>query len=120
MHFLIILRLLKACGRFQKNKTIYNGTIFRFAPRSQTVHSKLRDSTISLDCSAVRTYLDKFFEEDGRIALLFLKKIRYMDFTIYGEPKPRCSVRNSGMDGNFSGWIDCTLTKSMGQGHDGI
>jgi len=63
--------------------------------------------------------LDKFLEEEGRIALLFLKRIRYMDFTIRGEFKPRWSVKSSGMDGNFSGWTNCTLTKSMGEEFDG-
>ena len=65
------------------------------------------------------SYLDRFVEEEGRIALLFLKRIRYMDFTIHGESKPRWSVKSSGMDENFSGWTDCTLTKSIGEWLDG-
>ena len=104
---------------FPKEQDYYNGTIFRFALRRRTANSKLRESTTPLDCTAARSYLDKFLEEEGRIALLFLKRIRYLDFTIRGESKPRWSVKSSGMDGNFSGWTNCTLTKSMGEEFDG-
>lgn len=94
----------------------YHGTIFRFPLRPRGAQSKLGKNLGSLDCKAVQDYLDKFLEDEGRIALVFLKRIQYMDFKIHGEAEPRWSVKSAReqQNGQFSGYIHCTITKCMG------
>jgi sacsin len=104
---------------FSRDLDEYPGTIFRFPLRSRSAQSKLRENFPSLDAQGVRDHLGKFLEEEGRIALLFVRKIQLMDFQIRGElgdALPRWTVEASSVELalNFSRWTYCSMTKWTG------
>jgi sacsin len=103
---------------FSQELDYYKGTIFRFPLRARTAQSKLMENGTPLDAEAVRICLDNFLEQEGRISLLFLRRIRFMDFRVHGDKKPRWSIQSE-KDWFFSGWTKCTITKCMNQKLDG-
>jgi sacsin len=58
----------------------YNGTIFRFALRKEGSQSELLETIINSFSTAKSTFQDAF--ETARLSLLFLKRIRKIDFRI--------------------------------------
>ncbi len=100
---------------YSRDMKYYGGTIFRFPLRPATVHSKLRESKTTLDYEAAQSYMEQFLSE-ARISLLFLKNVRSIDFKIFGDNHTRWSVKSSktGLNGDFSDLIVCTVTKGDG------
>lgn len=105
---------------FSQEADYYKGTIFRFPLRARTTQSKLIETGTPLNAEAVRICLDRFLEQEGRIALLFLRRIRFMDFRIYGDKEPRWSVHSDIEEGFSSGWVNCNITKCMNEKLDGL
>ena len=75
---------------------------------------------IDLDASMVRTRLENYFDE-ARISLLFLRRIRSIDFKVHGKADFEWSISRKdplGEDpGAFLRWPLCSFTKIMALGH---
>ncbi|EPE26292.1 ATPase of HSP90 chaperone/DNA topoisomerase II/histidine kinase [Glarea lozoyensis ATCC 20868] len=69
----------------------YPGTIFRFPLRPSGVESKFRLKNPDLSLLGVKTLLESYFEV-AKVSLLFVRKIKYIDFTIHGNEKCEWSV----------------------------
>ena len=98
----------------------YPGTIFRFPLCPQSALSSLRVLETDINAAKVRELFETYFDE-ARISLLFLKRIRSIDFTVYGRPDPEWSiVKLESSDDDlmsFSGWTKCSITKNVPSGH---
>lgn len=98
----------------------YSGTIFRFPLRTRTTESKLRVQKIDLDADMVRRRLENYFDE-ARISLLFLRRIRSIDFKVHGKIDCEWSIsKQEPLDddaNSFSQCVMCSFTRSMALGH---
>jgi len=97
----------------------YPGTIFRF-PLRNSPSSALRTSKRDLNSGEVRRLMDTYFHE-ARISLLFLRRIKSIDFRIYGDPDSGWSVtRQKPVDEDakaFSELVVCQFTKRVDLGN---
>ena len=69
----------------------YPGTIFRFPLRNAKTASVLRPGKKNLNSGEVLHFLHNYFRE-ARISLLFLRRIKSVSFSVYGNPDDRWSV----------------------------
>ena len=97
----------------------YSGTIFRFPLRTESSKSKLRVSEKGIDADIVRQHFETYFDE-ARISLLFLRRIRSIDFKVHGRANYGWSIdRQELLDDDpdsFSGWAICSFAKIMATG----
>jgi sacsin len=97
----------------------YPGTIFRFPLRGAGTKSLLRTNKKHVDCNKVRRLMDLYFDE-ARISLLFLRRIKSIDFGIYGNSSLEWSItRQPSIDDDavsFSKHIKCSFSRTMESG----
>jgi sacsin len=94
----------------------YPGTIFRFPLRTATTRSSLRTSKSYLDSVEVNRLMETYFNE-ARISLLFLRRIKSIDFSIHGKAASGWSVtRQTSLDEDaksFSELVICQFANNM-------
>jgi sacsin len=94
----------------------YPGTIFRFPLRTATTRSSLRTTQRYLDSVEVNRLMETYFEE-ARISLLFLRRIKSIDFSIHGKADSGWSVtRRAPVDEDaksFSELAICEFVNNM-------
>lgn len=91
----------------------YPGTIFRFPLRKEGTKSIMGKDTKYLDKSDVSKMMESYFNE-ARISLLFLRRIRSIDFSIHGQPKLWSVARSDPVDEDeksFSEAVVCSFSK---------
>ncbi|KAH8668095.1 hypothetical protein BGZ60DRAFT_451451 [Tricladium varicosporioides] len=69
---------------YSEDLDYYPGTIFRFPLRPTGAISKLKLNCPDLNSDVVYRYLDNYFNE-ARISLLFLRRIRSIEFKVWGK-----------------------------------
>jgi sacsin len=92
---------------FDSNQGFYDGTIFRFPLRTNGQGSELLESGICPDeWMTIRLFHGLFNE--ARLALLFLRKIATIDFSVKGDIHVRWRVRRGKWpeEGTFSDWAN--------------
>jgi sacsin len=97
---------------FDSNEGFYDGTIFRFPLRGDGQSSELLESRRCLDASTTPQVFRKTFDE-ARLALLFLRNITTIDFSVKGSIDCEWKVRrgNWPQDGSFSDWANVIVEK---------
>ncbi|RDL30678.1 Uncharacterized protein BP5553_10023 [Venustampulla echinocandica] len=97
----------------------YPGTIFRFPLRTGLTESKLYKGKGYLDDGKACRLMNNYFDE-ARISLLFLRRVKSIDFGIYGKPDSRWSItRLPPLDDDtkaFSELVVCSFVKTMVDG----
>ena len=96
---------------------IYPGTIFRFPLRTSSIESRLILKATELKTSAIYELMYNYFDE-ARVSLLFLRKIRSIDFCDHKGSGNNWSVfREQPLDEDvkmpFSGNVICSISKNM-------
>jgi sacsin len=95
----------------------YHGTIFRFPLRPLESKSELQSGEY-INAKGVRTFMMEYFDE-ARISLLYLKRVRSIEFRIGGNDNSEwCVRRQPPLDENvkFSEWVICSFTRDLGFG----
>jgi sacsin len=94
----------------------YPGTIFRFPLRTAKTKSSLRTSKSYLNSVKVNRLMETYFNE-ARISLLFLRRIKSIDFSIHGKVGSGWSVtRRASIDEDaksFSELVICQFANNM-------
>lgn len=90
---------------FNSDQDSYNGTIFRFPLRKEGQGSELLESRTPPDVSTTIGIFHKCFDE-ARLALLFLRNLETIDFSIKGgvDFEWRVGRQNWPQSGAFSDW----------------
>ncbi|TVY68700.1 Sacsin [Lachnellula suecica] len=100
---------------YESKLDYYPGTIFRFPLRGAKTTSLLRTSKTDLHTAEVRRLMDAYFDE-ARISLLFLRRIKSIDFHVQGQPDSGWSVtRRAPLDEDaksFSELVICSFVKN--------
>ncbi|TVY34994.1 Sacsin [Lachnellula subtilissima] len=118
-------KLREACGDqlapfqdlwgYDRSQDNYPGTIFRFPLRAGKVKSILKPNSKDLNISEVRRLMSNYFDE-ARVSLLFLRRIKSIDFKIQGDPDSGWSVtRLAPVDEDaksFSELVTCKFVKN--------
>lgn len=100
---------------FDSNRGFYNGTIFRFPLRSTGQSSELLESRTCPDAQmTVRLFREVF--DEARLALLFLRKIAMIDFSVKGNIDFEWRVRRGKWpaEGTFSDWANVIAEQRNG------
>jgi sacsin len=102
---------------FDSNQGFYNGTIFRFPLRIIGQGSELLESGICPDEWMTIGLFNELFNE-ARLALLFLRKIATIDFSVKGDIGVRWRVRRGKWpeEGTFSDWANVVAEQRSGPG----
>ncbi|TVY36879.1 Sacsin [Lachnellula occidentalis] len=122
---LALSKLREACGDqlapfqdlwgYDQSQDSYPGTIFRFPLRAVKAKSVLRTNSKELNIAEVRRLMNNYFDE-ARVSLLFLRRIKSVDFSIQGDPDSGWSVtRLASVDEDaksFSEPVTCRFTKN--------
>ena len=75
---------------FKDGTESYDGTIFRL-PFRESSQTTLKEIPEVVNFSTTEKLLEEYYE-DARMALLFLRNVELIDFTVRGEASPRWSV----------------------------
>lgn len=84
-----LLPFHEICG-YLKDMDYYNGTLFRFCFR-QSMPTELIESFTLIDARAAERLLMSY-REDANLAVLFLRHVRLIEFSVRGENRSRWNV----------------------------
>ena len=85
------LTIFEGLHGFNKDLYHYEGTIFRFALRTDKAKTGLRDSTCNISIQMVKDLMYEY-SEAARMSLLFLRNIASIEFYIRGKEQPEWCV----------------------------
>ena len=123
-------KLREACGDqlapfeglwgYERELDNYPGTIFRFPLRTAKAKSFLKTNNKNLSSSEARQLMDGYFHE-ARVSLLFLRRIKSIDFSIHGHPDSGWSITRE-LQAGCEDWrtlsepVTCSFVKNAGHG----
>jgi sacsin len=122
-------KLKEACGDqlapfeglwgYERSQDSYHGTIFRFPLRATKTKSVLKTSSRDLNISEVRRLMNSYFDE-ARVSLLFLRRIKSIDFSIWGQPDSAWSVtRRPPLDEDAKSFSELVVCSFVNKGEFG-